>query len=310
VQKPSNLYSFIYKTSRIAIFIGILFYFYYAFNSGRLTFDGVLAVKPLSLTIAFLLIFVNYGLESYKWFLLNTEEKTMLKCVKSVLSGCGISLLVPFKWMNFLGWAYNSEPKEWRKLMWSTFPSAFAQNIITLAFTVAFLPWLFLSQTAISLVGLYYLFGVFIVVFSVVFYFKFFKSPFNIQLFSGQLSLKSLGFENSVLKRVLMASFLRYTTFILQYVLLFNAFDVSMGISTVLVGSALTMGLTSFFPVSFLGKLGIRETIGISVFSAFSGSIEPQVLAVTISVWIFNVLVPAVIGGGIIVSQKRRLHAN
>jgi hypothetical protein len=309
VQKSTNLYSFIYKTSRIAIFVGIIIYFYYAFGTGRLTFEKELSVKPLSLFIAFLLIGLNYGLESYKWFLLNTEHKTLVNCFKSVLSGCSISLLVPFKWMSFLGWAYNSEPNQWRRLMWSTFPSAFAQNIITLAFTIAFLPGVFLAQSA-SIIALYYLFGFFTLIFSTLFYFRFFKTKFDINLFSGRLRLSSLGFENPILMKVLFASFLRYTIFIAQYALLFMAFDVSIDVGIIIVGSALTMGLTSFFPVSFLGKLGIRETIALSVFSVFSQSIELQVIAVTITVWIFNVLIPAAVGGIVIVSQKRQLHAN
>lgn len=234
----------------------------------------------------------------------------MLKCANSVFSGCSISLLMPFKWMNFLGWAYNSEPNEWRKLMWSTFPAAFAQNIITLIFTVVFLPYLFLPQTTMSLIGWYYLFSIFIIIFSIVFYFKFFKEPFNIQLFSSQLSLKSLGFKKFVLSKVLFTSFLRYVIFIFQYTFLFRTFDASIDISTIVIGSALTMGLTSFFPISFLGKLGIRETIAMSVFSVFSGVIELQVIAVTITIWIFNVLIPAAIGGVLIVSQKRQIHAN
>lgn len=303
----AKIYSKVYSFSRWAVLIGLGIYFYYAVDLSKFSFSTGIFVDFFLLAVAVLLMPLNYFLEGYKWHQLNTGNKSLLDSVKSVFSGCGISLLMPFKWMNFLGWAYHAQPKEWRQLMWSTFPAAFAQNIFTGIFTIIFLPLLFNGGATYSITFLYYTLVIVLTLFLFLFYYKFFSAPFRVELLGGKVTLQSAGFERKILTRVAAASWGRYLVFLGQYMAVFAALGIELSVYEVLVGTVLTMGLTSFFPISLLGKIGIRESIALAVFGQFLSGFDGHILLATLLIWFVNIVLPALAGGWIIIRNKKPL---
>ena len=89
---------------------------------------------------------------------------------------------------------------------------------------------------------------------------------------------------------------LRYGVFTLQFALLLWLFEVNLPFDVAIAGIFLVFFAKTLIPaLNFLGDLGIREASSLYVFSFYD--VEPaRILAVTLTLWCMNILLPVLIG--------------
>jgi hypothetical protein len=97
---------------------------------------------------------------------------------------------------------------------------------------------------------------------------------------------------------------LRFQVFSLQYVLLFMAFGYT-DYWFLLVHVWLIFLLTSFVPSLWSGKIVIRETAAIFVFTGSAVAI-PDVILVSLLIWLFNIVLPALVSSYVWLPVSKR----
>jgi hypothetical protein len=111
-------------------------------------------------------------------------------------------------------------------------------------------------------------------------------------------------FSFNVLTGMLMLSVARYGIFILQYNLLFSLFDLPLMTLQVFTGISVMFLLMAIVPtLTFLTDLGFRWVAGIQIFQVFTSNIA-GILAVSLGIWLINLIIPALIGSLLILRIK------
>jgi len=101
-------------------------------------------------------------------------------------------------------------------------------------------------------------------------------------------------YSNKLFAITLALSALRYIIFTAQFVCLLLFFDVHVPIEILVIGAVFTFFVKSIIP-TFI-DLGVRELAAVFFFSSYDSISEQHVLAASLSLWFFNLVLPAVIG--------------
>jgi hypothetical protein len=264
----------------------------------------------LLLVSCFILMIINWGLESKKWQLLvkSFHPLTYSKAYLSVLAGLSTGLLTPNRIGNFIGRLTFINYKDQNKAFINTVVGNLAQFVITLIFGSLCLIYILQLKFQIE-------HGLIISIISVLLTFLgifLFFSPKSVLFYpiSKWLSEKTKNNINSAsdqsneLKfKILFVSFFRYLTFTTQYFILFKVFKVSV-VPAQLIGLIGTVYLiTTIVPSLFFGKLFIRESVALIIFS-LAGISSTIILIVAFILWFINLAIPASVGSIIWLKQK------
>jgi hypothetical protein len=269
--------------------------------------------------LVILLVFVNWGIEARKWQLLMTTLQPMkfLTAFKSVLCGVTVSLNTPNRIGEYGGRILYVEEGNRIKAVSLSIAGSLSQLIVTLAmgfggllFTLSLLPApdaTILHLDAFWIKTLLYLDLVGLAVL-LLFYFRLGwivrmieKLP-NIRRFAGYISVLDQ-FDAKILLRLLSLSTARYIVFVLQYIFMMRLMEVQVGgwqsfwILTVL------FWVLAIIPSFAIAEIGIRGKFGIALLGLFSSN-TTGIIAVMFGIWIFNLFIPAVTGGFLILSKK------
>jgi hypothetical protein len=110
--------------------------------------------------------------------------------------------------------------------------------------------------------------------------------------------------SNRVLFKILLISFIRYGVFLLQYLILFSLFEPGISGIQVFMGVSVMFVLMAVIPsLTFLTDLGLRWEAGIQVFQVFTLN-AAGILAVSLGIWLINLIIPALIGSLLILRIK------
>ncbi len=103
-------------------------------------------------------------------------------------------------------------------------------------------------------------------------------------------------YELAEIRRAFRWAVLRYGVFTLQFGVLLSIFDIVLSASTALACIFLVFFAKTLIPaLNFLGDLGIREASSLYFFSFYD--IAPaRVVAVTLTLWCINILLPVLVG--------------
>lgn len=104
--------------------------------------------------------------------------------------------------------------------------------------------------------------------------------------------------------RIIVFSFLRYTVYALQFILILLAFGIEIAPIYYLAGVALIFAIQSILPLTPLLQFTIRGSIAVFVF----GAIAPQEASLVLSsyaMWLLNLLIPAIFGVSTFLFLKR-----
>lgn len=244
-----------------------------------------------------LLMFVNWFLEALKWKILIAEVKhiSMVRALKAILNGLAFGLFTPFRVGDAITRIAHIDDKNKSIALGSVFIARSSQLISTLIFGVIAL---FLFDY-LQVINTFFL--ILIIFISIIIYFK-----MSVLL----VLLQKIKWIDSYIKYIkiietyttndliiaLSLSFIRYGVIIFQYYLMFLIFNIDISFFNVIIGVAITLLVKSILPIlSVAGDFGVREVVAIYIFSFFDIA-AVQILMVTVSIWLINVVFPSLVG--------------
>ncbi len=296
----------------VLVFSLVVIYFQFksrvvSFSDFDLLIEKLVSVKAISfLVITFLLMLLNWSLESYKWkYLLNkVEDISFYKAVKGVLSGLAIGFITPNRVGEFAGKiAYlKSENRANGALM--SFVGSSAQLLVTIqAGLIAIAASKYASPvdifvTPIALVTL--------VIVSLVW----FKSNLFLKWISRFAWLQKwnkhtdqlANVNEKKMTNVYLISLIRYMVFPLQYFVLFKMLDTTINFSECLSMTATSYFLLAIVPTYAIAEIGVRGSMNLLSFSELNAPFA--VLSVTLLIWMINLIIPALFGAFMIAKFK------
>ncbi len=266
-----------------------------------------------------LLMFVNWGIEARKWQILvsRVELISFNVAYRSILAGQAFALNTINRTGDFVGRIlYLKEGNRLRAVALSVVGSM-SQTLVT--FIIGFIALTGLRFSILNelhsmeglnqfwLDGLMIAMVIGILLLSVLY--------FNLNLFIQLLEripiiakiryfiekLEALHWRE--LTRILLLSFLRYTIFIVQYVLLLQVFGVEVGVLNLMMLVAVLFLVLAMVPSIALAELGFRGKVSLQLFGLFSIN-HLGIIAAAAGIWIINLIIPAIAGSVLILSVK------
>ncbi len=296
-----------YKVISLFIKSAILFFsFYYIYDklSGApliLDLPTLFSKNNWLFTIAILiLMFVNWGIEAFKWKLLIAplEIIDFKSSLKGVLLGVTVSIFTPNRVGEFAGRIFFLEKADKIQATIMSLIGSVLQLLVTvIAGVLAFFLLekkyydFFQTEQFISTNLLLFIFVLLVVLAMIVFTvlknqnlsrFKKYIDPFKLH------SSKNMNVAFNL-------SILRYIVFSIQYYLALKVFGINGGATIVFSLIALTFFVTSVIPTFALTEIAVRSGVAIYFFGTISTTHAP-ILAASLFLWIVNLAVPALIG--------------
>ncbi len=265
------------------------------------------SVNILYLMVAVLLIFVNWGLEAWKWQLsvAGVHPIGFFQSYKAVLSGVTFSVSMPNRVGEYLGRVVYLPEGSRLKTISVTLVGSLAQLLTTVfggtiglvvlkpQLLAANKDWYFWYQFLIyGLVGLVAILTLF-----------YFHVSSAVLLFRRWISRKkylylveALGsFHAGLLSKILLLSLLRYGVFVVQYLLVFHLFGVNVPAAIIVLVMSVVFLVMAVVPSIALVEVGVRGEICLKLMGLFSAN-SLGIGLTTITVWFINLIIPAMIG--------------
>ena len=272
----------------------------------------------VSFWLVLLLMFVNYGLEAFKWRLLlkPLEQISFFRAVKSVLAGCSITMLTPNRIGEYGGRILFVKESYRLRAISLTILGSISQLLVTIVMGTLgllvlrfydirshgldFIPPILANTLLVSCI--------FLSAFFLLFYLRI---GWLIHLMEMQPILsrplkyvKLLDqFSGKQLLRILFLSLIRYMAFILQYMLLLSVMEVE-------IGYLLSFWLLTVFylimvmaPTIGFTELPLRATASVEIFKLYSPNIL-GIQAAALGIWLINLVLPAIVGSILIFGIK------
>lgn len=302
---------FLLKVLLILVLSGFVFYkLFYAYKINHLFAEFELKQATGSLfflAITIVLMAANWGVEAIKWrVLINRFEPISFNtAIKAVLSGVTLSVITPNQIGDFAGRVIHLEVLNKIKGSLVTIIGHTAQVLITLVFgTLAI--YYFKALIPLPIWSLHLL--VVAVVLSLILFINLgkvyarFEGLIHNSRFEKYLNVFG-AYTSTALLQVFVWSMLRYLIFMGQYYLLLLFFNVDIPVLTALSCIIGTFCVQSIVPSFLLLEIGLRGASALAFFGMYTNNQEGILLA-AYSLWIINMLLPALIGWVIIFKRK------
>ena len=257
------------------------------------------------------LVLINYGLESFKWKMIQSsiQKISFWKAFKAVLSGHTIA----FNSINRIGDTagrvlYLDEGNRLKGAALS-FVGSISLIIVHILFGLAGMVYMRInildathSLEGLSLFWMTALMSILTigVLILILLFFRLSwlirlleKIPFVAKYRFVVEHMESLHWR--FLTKVLLISAVRYVVIVMQYVLLFQVFNVSLHFTD---ASALVMVMflvLSIIPSITMAELGLRGNISLQLFGMLSDN-KLGIVATAVGIWIITQIIPAIIG--------------
>lgn len=270
------------------------------------------------LLLVIFMMFVNWGLEAYKWkYLIGKVEKiSFFKAFQAVLTGISISSFIPNRVGEFFGRVYILKTASRIESILITVVGSMSQLLITvLAGSIALLIFVpqYLSGAGFSHGYLYYTLIALVAALDFLLLALFFKLSFLTTLKERilQNGLKRFRkffrvfafYHNREIGTVILLSFGRYLVFSTQFYLLLFMFDVRVPYFNALVLIALIYFIMAIIPTIALTELGIRGSVALYIFGLYFGQFlhiaekyNIGIFAASTLLWMINLGIPALFG--------------
>ena len=262
---------------------------------------------------------LNWTIEAAKWRMVMkpVQKMSLLTALKAIFSGLSFSMFLPTAAGEYAGRTlYISEGNRLRSLSLNIVGSL-AQLVVTLtagAIGLFYLRDLLLGTAAQTPLSAFWLDGLLyavivadfiflLIYFRLSFFTKWFeKIPFihrHLILVQALEECKPLQ-----LTQILLLSLLRYVVFIIQYLIVFQLFHVSIFWMQAVFATAVLFLLLAAVPaVPNIAELGVRGEISRQLFGLLSANAVGIVFSAAM-IWIVNLIVPAIAGSLFLISIK------
>lgn len=265
------------------------------------------------------LMFCNWGLEAKKWQVLMQaiQPLSYWRSFRAIFSGQALASSTPNRVGEFVGRiVYLNDGNRLRALSLSAVGS-FAQIIVTFVMGLLGLLLVYSSITAklqsmfslsvFWINWLVYAVSLTVVVQLVCYYNLSWitklieRIPFVRRYRFYIQKLEEL--HNKQLTNILFLSFVRYVVYMVQYLLLFQLFqvDISWWMTSSLV--CVQLMIMAVVPSIALAELGVRGQVSIALFGLFSSNTIGIIAAVS-GIWLINLIVPALAGSLLILGIR------
>jgi uncharacterized membrane protein YbhN (UPF0104 family) len=271
-----------------------------------------------ALWLACALVFVNWGIEARKWQILikPLENFSFFTAFKSVLAGCSITMLTPNRVGEYGGRILYVKEENRLDAIPLTILGSISQLFVTILMGTAGLLYLkfysnnaqiftFLpAYTADVLLAVSICAGIFLLLIylRISLLVNFLSRIPYLKKFVSHIILLNT-FSRKQLLRILFLSFLRYTVFILQYILFLQAMQVQISFFTCYWLLTIFYLVMAMAPTIGFTELPIRAAASLQILQLFSNNLI-GIQAASLGIWIINLVVPAVVGSLLILRIK------
>lgn len=300
--------------------IGLLLFILYQQLLGRedLTLNGLwellqtrTSVQNIPLLLAVLVFMpLNWLFETRKWILLmqNIQHISLKSALKGVLTGVTVSLFTPNRVGEYGGRILLVKSDKRYQAVVASGVGILSQWVVLLlggwwAMLLAFSLNLLMIQPL-----LFYVLTIIGLLLTTLLLFSYYRLYWlgrvlgRISLFAKWIKKwadkSSVQYSTLQLHQILWHSVLRYSTYSFQYFLLLYFFGIELSYLSTLLGILIIYLLQTGIPLPPSTGLLARGNIAIFIFTCLSpnNAVATTVLAATFSLWIINVLLPALIG--------------
>ncbi len=280
------------------------------------------AVSGNNRWIILLLIFLmlaNWGIEARKWQILvnRVQPVNLFMAYRAVLSGLSLSLFLPNGIGDYAGRIVYMEEGNRLRSVTLTLVGSMAQLIITLVFGL--LGLLYLKEHAwqgiIQLQGLtgFLVNGIIFMIAmgALLILFVYFKLSWLTTMFEKipvvqkyRFMVENLELISRVdLTRILLLSLIRFSVFIVQYLLMLQIFYVRINIADAVSTVAVLFLVLAIIPTIPVADLGMRGEAGLQLFGMLTVN-KIGIIATTAGIWLLNLILPALAGSLFILGIK------
>lgn len=271
----------------------------------------------VQLALVLLLMLMNWGLEARKWqvALGQTQKISFGRSLKAIFSGTTLAFFTPNRMGEYLGRILYIEPGRRLQAVSLTIVCSLAQLLVTL---LAGIPGVIIMKSFLirqhgagaeaGMNLLLVLTGVSTLLLTLFYC----RLPWLGNWLAGTSFLRRYAAFMRVLTRfnavklvhILSLSALRYLVFVVQYYLLFRIFEVHIGWWQVLGAVSVIFLVLAIVPtIAVITELGVRWKASIELVQFFSNNLV-GILAVSLAVWIINLVIPALVGSLLILGIR------
>lgn len=271
------------------------------------------------LWLAIVLMLANWGIEARKWQLVirRIQPISFMQSWKAIFTGTTMAFFTPNRIGEYVGRILYIEDNKRIQAISLTIVCSIAQLLVTLIAGLGALVYmkkvmaqqqpddtsgLFWLNTLLYMAALGTLFLT-LLYFRLAWLVKWIEKIPKIERFVRYIRVLD-SFNATILLRILSLSVARYLVFIGQYYLLFAVFEVSLTPAQVFASIGVVFLVLAVVPtIAVITELGVRWKASIEVVQFFSTNTW-GVLATSLSVWIINLVIPALIGSLLILGIR------
>ena len=270
------------------------------------------------LAIVIALMIINWSIEALKWkiSIQKVQPVSFSRSFSAILSGVSFSVSTPNRIGEYLGRILYIEEGNRLRVISLTIVSSISQLIITLfagSVGLFFIRknietgntmqgldsfWLQVLQYGVIIVlliltGIYFRLSLLINLVD--------KLRNNIRYSWLVSSLKDI--DATLLLKLLSLSAIRYIVFVVQYFLLFRLFEVNAGWWECFWAVSVIFLVLAIIPTFAIAELGLRGNVSLKLIGLFSTN-SLGISLTTATIWIINLVLPAIAGSLLILSVK------
>lgn len=257
------------------------------------------------------LMLINWTLETFKWMILagRLERIDFLKAFQSVLAGCSITMITPNRTGEFGGRMLFLKSENRIQAISATVLGSISQLSVTALFGCIGMLY-FQMQHQITMKYGSWLMIAGLMLFAATL-FLFFFSGKMVKMLSRLRFLNKLTvhlrvvneFSNNDLLRIYFLSVLRYSVFILQFIVVFQLMDIGIGEIDVIWMTSLFFILMAMLPTIGFTELPVKLFTASSLYGMMSSNIIGIEFAIFL-VWLINLFLPSVAGSLMLLNVK------
>ncbi len=296
---------------KVALFI-VLFWAIYAQIFANQNLEEIREEMQQSLRSTSLLWFLcavifvafNWSLEALKWQMLmrRIEQIGMFKSLQAILAGLTLAVFTPNRIGEYGGRILFVTEGNRMKSIAVCVVGSLSQTVVTLVSGLIALPFFLSDFDPVSYVpnGVYMVVCLLLVAVALFLFFNL-KLLYNllrsISILRRYLKYVAVlrDYKRSTLLKVLGFSTTRYVVFSLQYWFLMNVFGLDLSFSIACTIIPIIFLVQTIVPSIAVAELGIRGNVALYLLTPFAEN-AIGIIAATFSLWLINLIIPAVIG--------------